>query len=191
MQQLRFPWQKLPNKILFYGTCAGLIVLLFAMACITPTNAEETGTTENPSLTLLVEPSKRIFSSREGLMVKFTLKAAERTKVCIERDILSQLTLNISRSGELLPIQPLVVKDNRQLFREQMKIRWLESGESLSFRANIKRIQFANGEPWEPGEYNVTGSFGLCEQTPDQFYDPAGEETPVRSKNSGWFMIMS
>lgn len=144
-----------------------------------------------PPLEFTAEPTKRIYSFREGVMVKFILKATRPAKVCLEKDVLTQMQVHISRSGEELPLQPLVVKDNRLMFHQPMKIRWLEPGEQLLFRANLKRFQFAGGETWEPGEYNITATFNLCEQTDSVEYDPAGQEVPIKTEQPGWFMIMS
>ena len=74
--------------------------------------------------------------------------------------------------------QPLVMRDNSELFERARKIRWLESGESLTLRANLKRFHFNEGHRWQPGEYSAKATFGLCEQTPGDYDDPAGAETP-------------
>jgi hypothetical protein len=145
----------------------------------------------SPPIKLLIEPTKRIYSFREGLMVQFVLKATRRTKVCLEKDIMSQMQVRISRSGSLLPVEPLVLKDNRLIYHQSMQIRWLEPGEQLLFRANLKRFRFAGGESWEPGEYTVNATFNLCEQNGVDDYDPAGEEIPVEAEAPGWLMIMS
>ena len=180
-----------------FGT-TGFIVLLFGLMFwaaggrpVMATDVHVPATPEPSPVVLAIEPLKRIYTAREGLQVRFTLKALDRAKICVEKDILSQMTLRVSRSGEFLHLQPLVVTDNRELFHQHMNVQWLESGQTLTFRANIKRFRLANGETWEPGEYTVSGSFGLCEQTPGTLYDPAGKEAPVPAKNTGWFMIMS
>ncbi len=142
-------------------------------------------------LALLLEPEKRIYSSREGVMVKFILKATQRVKVCYAKDILSQMQLKISRSGHPLALQPLVVQDNSEIFQQPVNSRWLEPGQSLTFRSNLKRFHFAAGERWEPAEYTVSATFGLCDQAEDQPYDPAGKEMPIRTVMPAWFMIMS
>lgn len=142
-------------------------------------------------LTIILEPEKRIYSSREGVMVKFVLKASRRVKVCYAKDILSQMQLKIARSGHNMALQPLVVQDNSQIFQQPMNIRWLESGQSMTFRTNLKRYKFAEGETWEPAEYNASATFDLCDQSEDQPYDPAGKEIPVRTTTPSWFMIMS
>jgi len=142
-------------------------------------------------LVLILEPEKRIYSSREGVMVKFIFKASRRVKVCYAKDILSQMQLKISQGGHNLPLQPLVVQDNSQIFQQPMNIRWLESGQSMTFRSNLKRFKFAEGDQWDPAEYNVSATFGLCDQSEDQPYDPAGKEVPVRTTIPSWFMIMS
>lgn len=145
-----------------------------------------------PGLMLKVEPAKQIFSSREGLVTRFTFKAQSKTKLCLDKDILSQMQVTIARSGSgTLPLKPLVLKDNSQLFQEPMKVVWLEAGQSLTLRANLKRYQFDGGEQWTPGEYSVGATFNLCEQTPAQKVTDPGRETPVKSERQGWFMIMS
>jgi len=68
-------------------------------------------------------------------------------------------------------------------------LRWLEPGENVTLRANLKRFQFADGEHWEPGEYNVRATFNLCAQTPETEATVLEEEIPVKSAKSGWFMI--
>lgn len=124
-------------------------------------------------------------------MAKFTFLARSRTKLCLAKDLLSQMQVNISRSGTgKLPLKPLVIKDNSQIFQEPMKVVWLDAGESLSLRANLKRYQFDGGNQWTPGEYGVNATFNLCEQTPDPVVTEPGKETPVKASGQGWFMIM-
>lgn len=143
-------------------------------------------------VTLTLEPTKRIYSAREGVSVKFTFHANQRTKLCLSRDILTQMQLRIARSGTgVLPLQPLVVRDNSELFAERRKIYWLKPGQRLTLRANVRRFQLNDGETWKPGDYSVLATFGLCAQTPDDYDDPAGEEIPIPSDGLGWFMIMS
>lgn len=147
---------------------------------------------EAPGLLLQVEPAKQIFSSREGLVTRFTFKAQSKTKLCLDKDILSQVQVTISRSGTgKLPLKPLVIKDNSQIFQEPMKVVWLEAGQSLTLRANLKRYQFDGAEQWIPGEYSIGATFNLCEQTPAQNVTDPGRETSVPSQRQGWFMIMS
>jgi hypothetical protein len=144
-----------------------------------------------PGLKLDVVPVKRIYSSREGLMMKFVFTAQSRTKLCLSKDILSQMRINIHRSGSgKLPLQPLVVHDNSVLFQEPMQIRWLDVGESITLRANLKRFRFADDNKWEPGEYSVEVIFNLCEQTPNDYVTASDKEIPVKSRQPGWFMIM-
>lgn len=143
-------------------------------------------------LTLRLEPTKRIFSSREGVTVKFVLTARARTKVCLSKDVLSQMQISVGQSGRgQMPLAPLVLKDNTIRFQQALKVRWLEPGESLTLRANIKRLRFADGQPWAPGEYSVGATFNLCEQTPTEYVTETGQEIPVRAESQGWFMIMS
>lgn len=144
-----------------------------------------------PGLKLEVEPVKRIYSDREGLMVKFIFKAQSKTKLCLDNDILSQMQISIYRPGSgKLALQPLVLRDNSVIFQQPMQVRWLESGDSLTLRANLKRFKFANGESWEPGEYNVNATFNLCEQTPAEYVTDSGQEIPIKAARQGWFMIM-
>ncbi len=141
---------------------------------------------------LEIEPVKRIYSSREGIMVKFIFTAQARTKLCLEKDVLSQMQVNFYRPGVgKLPVQPLVLRDNKEIFKEKPKVQWLESGESLTLRANLKRFRFAGGEHWIPGEYSVGATFNLCEQTEDVEVSDEGLEIPVKTTRQGWFMIMS
>jgi hypothetical protein len=119
--------------LMFSFRISHLIVLFFAALLLPVFCVAQEKTASTTPITLSIEPNKRIFSSHEGLMVKFTLKAKERAKVCIEKDSLSQFKLQISRSGEQMPLQPLVVKDNRELFRQHMKVRWLDAGQTLTF----------------------------------------------------------
>lgn len=147
---------------------------------------------ESPTLKLEIEPMKRIYSSREGLMMKFVFTARQKTKLCMDKDILGQMQFSIYRSGKgKLPLQPLVLRDNSQIFAQPMKVRWLEAGESVTLRANLKRFQFAEGEKWVPGEYSVNAVFNLCEQNAEETVTDPGRETPVRAQGQGWFMIMS
>lgn len=142
-------------------------------------------------LRLDVEPLKQIFSSREGLVAKFTFTAQKRTKLCLAKDLLSQMQVTISRSGRgKLPLQPLVMRDNSQLFQEPMRVYWLDPGQSVTLRANIKRYQFNEGEHWTAGAYNVGATFNLCEQTPDETVTDPGQEIPIKASRQGWFMIM-
>lgn len=146
---------------------------------------------DSPTLRLEVEPVKRIYSIREGLMVKFTFTAQSRTKLCLNDDILSQVQIDIYRPGSgKLALQPLVIQDNSVIFQKPMRVQWLDSGESLTLRANLKRFKFANAEKWEPGEYNVNATFNLCEQTPAEYVTNPGKEIPVKAVRQGWFMIM-
>ena len=142
-------------------------------------------------LQILIEPSKRIYSSREGLMVKVVFKARERVKLCLEKDILSQMQWSVTKYGTgKLAVAPLVMRDNSELFNQRVKILWLEPGESTMFRINLKRLKFTGGESWDAAEYSVTTSFNLCEQTPGEEYNPGGKEIPIQAENSGWLMIM-
>lgn len=146
---------------------------------------------EAPRLKLEVEPVKRIYSEREGLMVKFIFTAQNKTKLCLHDDILSQMQISIHRPGSgKLALQPLVVQDNSILFQKPLQVRWLNAGDTLTLRANLKRFQFADGDKWEPGEYNVNAVFNLCEQTATDYVTDTGKEIPIKAVRQGWFMIM-
>lgn len=153
------------------------------------TSAGQAG--EPVALRLEIEPTKQIYSNHEGLVVQFTFKAKEKIKLCLAKDILSQMQISISRPGKgKIPLQPLVMKDNSQIFQEPMKVQWLESGQGVTLRANLKRYRFADEEQWTPGEYNVSAVFNLCEQTPQEVVTDPGQEIPVKAVRQGWFMIM-
>ena len=143
------------------------------------------------SLRLEIEPIKQIYSNHEGLVFKFIFTAHERTKLCLAKDILSQTQISISRPGKgKVPLKPLVIQDNSEIFQEPMKVQWLDSGESVTLRANLKRYQFVDAEQWTPGEYNVNATFNLCEQTPTEVVTDPGQEIPIKASRQGWFMIM-
>ena len=81
-------------------------------------------------LRLEIVPAKQLYSNREGLTVQFKLTAFSLTKVCLDKDILSQMQVGLFRSGSKLPLQPLVITDNSQRFKIPMEVRWLDPGES-------------------------------------------------------------
>jgi hypothetical protein len=167
----------------------GLLCFIITLALCFVSNPVHAG--DAPGLKLDIEPIKQLFSSREGLVFKFTFRAQSRTKLCVAKDILSQMQVNISRSGTgKLPLQPLVIRDNSQIFQEPMRVYWLNTGQSIALRANLKRYQFNDGEHWTPGEYNVDATFNLCEQTPEENVTDPGKESPIKSSRQGWFMIM-
>lgn len=146
---------------------------------------------EPVALRLEIEPTKQIYSSHEGLVVKFTFTAKEKTKLCLAKDILSQMQISISRPGQgKIPLQPLVMRDNSRIFQEPVKVLWLNSGQRLTLRANLKRYQFFSEEQWTPGEYNVSAVFNLCEQSSAEVVTDLGQEIPVKAIRQGWFMIM-
>lgn len=123
--------------------------------------------------------------------MQFIFTANTKTKLCLDKDILSQLQLSVFRSGQgKLPLQPLVIKDNSHLFLTPMRVVWLLPGQSLTVRANLKRLQFEDGTVWAPGEYNADATFNLCEQTPVEPVTEPGRETPIKAARQGWFMIM-
>lgn len=149
------------------------------------------GAGQNPLLQLKLAPQKEIFSNHEGLVMQFIFTAKARTKLCLDKDILTQTQVSIFQSGMgKLPLKPIVIKDNSHLFMAPMQVVWLDAGQSLTVRANLKRFQFDGGANWMPGEYNVDATFDLCEQTPMQMVTDPGHETPVKASRQGWFMII-
>jgi hypothetical protein len=142
-------------------------------------------------LQLQLVPQKNIFSRREGIVMQFIFTAKAKTKLCLDKDILSQMQVTLARSGSgKLPLKPLVIKDNSHLFLATMGVVWLESGQSLTVRANLKRFELDGGSTWAPGEYSADATFNLCEQTPVEPVTEPGHETPVKAARPGWFMIM-
>jgi hypothetical protein len=70
-----------------------------------------------PPVEMRLAPLKDIYSRREGIVMQFIFTAKAKTKLCLDKDILSQMQLSVYRSGEgKLPLQPLVIKDNSHLF---------------------------------------------------------------------------
>jgi len=136
-------------------------------------------------------PIKNIYSSKEGVVVKFVFTAREKVRLCLEKDFLSQMQLKINKSGVTMPLKPLVSLDQGKMFHQQTRIYWLEPGESIMLRTNLKRYKFDQSHTWEPAEYTVNGTFNLCSQTGGEEYSPLEEETPVPFEKPGWFMIMS
>jgi hypothetical protein len=146
---------------------------------------------QGPPLVLGIESSKQIFSSREGLVLQFTWTAKGPVKLCLAKDLLSQVQIDISRSGRgKLPVQPLTLRDNSRIFQEAMRVYRLKAGESITRRANLKRYRFNEDEGWVPGEYNVAATFHLCEQTAAETVTDPGTEIPIRAARPAWFMIM-
>lgn len=146
---------------------------------------------EPTGLRLQIEPTKQIYSLKEGLVVKFIFTANQKTKLCLSKDILSQMQVSISRPGQgRLALQPLVINDNSTIFQEPMRVHWLEAGQSLTLRANLKRYRFVDTDQWTSGEYTVSATFNLCEQTPSELVTDPGQEIPVKAVHPGWFMIM-
>ncbi len=146
--------------------------------------------TAPPPLRLEIQPSKQIFSNHEGIVTMLKLTATTRTKVCLANDILSQIEMTINRSGVgSLPLLPMVIEDKSQFYQEPLRIVWLEAGQSMSLRLNLKRYLFANGERWKPGNYSTTGTFNLCEQTPATTVTDTGQEIPIKAQQSSGFMI--
>ncbi len=138
-----------------------------------------------------IEPTKRIYTSREGVRVKLVFTAIQRTKLCLKKDVLSQLSVKIHRAGQLVPMQPFTVKDTSLLFKQSPEVHWLDAGETLVRTASLKRYQFKDGSPWFSAEYSVSGAFDLCEQNDRDDVDVLEESFPVKTQQAAWFMIMS
>ena len=140
---------------------------------------------------LRLEPLKSIYSHREGVVMQFVFTAQTKTKLCLDKDILSQLSVSLFRAGQgRLPVQPIVIQDNSQLFMEPMRVVWLSPGQQMTLRANLKRFQLDGGATWLPGEYSADATFNLCEQTPVEPVTEPGREIPVKAVRPAWFMIM-
>jgi hypothetical protein len=172
----------------FYGLWLLIIILVSGLAVAGRGYATDG---DGAGLKLRLEPTKQIYSNHEGLVMKFIFMAQSKTKLCLDKDILSQMQITIAQPGQgKIPLKPLVLTDNSQIFQEPMKVLWLEAGDSVTLRANLKRFQFDGGNQWAPGEYSVNAVFNLCEQTPAEVVTDPGKEIPVKSTGQGWFMIM-
>jgi len=155
------------------------------------TSASVASMPQSSLLQLRLAPQKQIFSQREGLVMQFIFTAKSKTKLCLDKDILSQMQVSLYQAGVgKLPLKPLVIKDNSHLFLEPMRVVWLDSGQTMTVRANLKRFQLDGGSIWSPGEYSVDATFNLCEQTPVEPVTDPGHETPVKAAGPAWFMIM-
>lgn len=152
-----------------------------------------------PPISLRLETTQNIYSSRQGLMIRLELIANERAKVCIADDIMSQLQVKVNKSGVSIPLKPLVVNDNSTVFRGPSQHKWLEPGQKLTYHINLKRLKFADGTQWMPGEYSASAVYMLCPQIKDKpeteltplEEDEPGDDIPVKSTKPVWFMIMS
>jgi hypothetical protein len=175
------------SRILVKRISLLFFIILATLACMI--NLGRAG--ELQRLRLEIEPTKQIYSNREGLVVKLTLTANEKTKLCLAKDILSQMQISISRPGQgKMALQPLIIQDNSKIFQEPMKVQWLDSGQRVTLRANLKRFRFVDSEQWTPGEYNVNATFNLCAQTPTDVVTEPEVEIPIKAVKQGWFMIM-
>lgn len=146
---------------------------------------------EKPLLNISIEPIKRIYSSREGLMTNFIFEANRKTKLCVAKDIMTQMDITVSQAGQKVTLKPLVVTDIEKLYQKKAKEIWLEPGETISFRLNLRRLMFASGKSWKPGEYSINTTFHLC---PQDISDPDSmlfNEIPIEATQPGWLMIMS
>lgn len=142
-------------------------------------------------LKITLSPQAEIYSSHQGLMMTMVLQANQRAKVCLAKDIMTQMDFKVSQAGVNLPLKPLVVNDNSTIFQQPVVIKWLDPGQKLTYRINLKRFQFADGQAWKPAEYHVSATYHLCEQNDSKTYDPAGDEIPIKTQKPAWFMIMS
>lgn len=141
---------------------------------------------------LEIIPLKQIYTGHDGLIMKLVFMAKAKTKLCLGKNILGQMQFTVGRAGVgKLPLKPLIIKDNSQIFEQPMKVLWLEAGQSVTLRANLKQFSPDGGERWLPGEYNVGAVFNLCEQNQLEPVTDPGRETPIPSIRQGWFMIMS
>ncbi len=148
-------------------------------------------TSPQPPIKFRLEPTKRIFTSREGVRVKLVFTATQRTKLCLKKDVLSHLSIDVYRAGQRVLMQPLTVKDTSVLFKQTPKVYWLEAGDSLVRMASLKRYTFKDGSAWFPAEYSVSGRFDLCEQNDRNEVDLLEDAIPVEAEHDAWFMIMS
>jgi hypothetical protein len=139
---------------------------------------------------LTVEPQQQIYTAREAVMLRFNFRALKPVRLCFEKDPLAQFSLKITRAGiGPLALYPLLVQDNSMLLRQPPKVYQMNPGDSIPYRANLKRIKFANGERWQPADYAVSAVFRLCDQRAGSFAGE-GRETLVPSTREGRFMIM-
>ena len=135
---------------------------LAADECITAEPADEIS-----PLTLTLEPTKRIYSSREGVSVKLVFRANQRVKLCLDEDILSQVQVAIARSGQgEMPLQPLVMRDNSELFERPRKIRWLDSGSRARSRRSSCRTSTPRSTRRPPRRRSGTPSRRSARGTP-------------------------
>jgi hypothetical protein len=148
---------------------------------------------ELPYLSLSIEPVKTIFRNHEGLPMKFIFKAYKATRLCLEKDPMSQFQFQVLRGGAgVLPIAPLVVTDTRELYFEKIRRIELKPGDVYPIRANLKRFDFSEGEKWLPGDYTVSATFNLCDQSEQAKQDSsAGKEIPIKSTQNGRFIILN
>jgi len=186
MSRIRFNWQD--------GSYPGRAVwlTLFLLCCMLPAARHPLpARAADPGLKLELVPTKQIYSSREGLTLQVILTAKTRTKLCLSRDILNQLKLKVYRSGQgQLKLQPLVLQDNSVAFQDDDPPVWLEAGQKITLKTNLKRYLFSEGASWEPGEYGISGSFMLCGQNEQSTAGDPGKETEIPTLQQGWFMIM-
>ncbi|MBY0405818.1 MAG: hypothetical protein K2X66_18085 [Cyanobacteria bacterium] len=148
---------------------------------------------ELPYLSLSIEPVKTIFRNHEGLPMKFIFKAYKATRLCLEKDPMSQFQFQVLRGGAgMLPIAPLVVTDTRELYFEKIRRIDLKPGDIYPIRANLKRFDFSEGEKWLPGDYTVSATFNLCDQSEQAKQDSSGgKEIPIKSTQNGRFIILN
>ncbi|MEB3286308.1 MAG: hypothetical protein VKJ04_02275 [Vampirovibrionales bacterium] len=209
---------KATQTLKFFFAIAIAVVVLLLNLCLLLFAEEYSGakpvkidTSAPPAKTdpleLTLETTQNIYSSRQGLMMKLEIVAKERVKVCLAKDIMSQLQVKVYKSGVSKPLKPLVINDNSEIFNQPTNNRWFDPGEKMTYRINLKRLGFADGSAWLPGEYSATATYMLCPQTVDKpkFEDryesfdafdkneaeSEGEDIPIKAKKMAWFMIMS
>jgi hypothetical protein len=151
---------------------------------LTTTVLTSTALAEDIPLDFKLEPSKQIFSHSEGLVMVATWLAKHPVKLCLAKDLLGQMQVEISRSGKgKLSIQPLVIQDNSHLYQEPLQVLNLQTGQSIRRRVNLKRYHFGDGEHWVAGDYTVKASFTLCGN------DNGSAESTLPSR-AAYFMLM-
>lgn len=145
---------------------------------------------EGPPVRLEIEPEEGIMTRAQGVPVRFIITAVRPVKLCLEKDPLTQFQLQISRQGHgPLPVEPLVVRDTRELFYQKIRVVELKPGQHYPYRANLRRLTFTNGEQWKPGDYTISATFNLCDQATAGNADSSGKEVPIKAKALGRFMV--
>jgi len=143
-------------------------------------------------LSATIENTKMIYSRREGVQIKLTLKAKAPVDVCLRENPLTQITVMVKRAGApALKVQPVVDQLLMSDSVGQNRVQHLEPRQTWTSRFNLRQLQFYDGHSWEPGEYTVNGAFLLCEQgqPPSRFGIELGDETPIKFDKPVYFLI--